>query len=234
MSIHDGDLTCSAKQSRIRSIKKNVTMFIIKNGDLVAEETKHTVHWNLTKASKVMVIDEEGDLSEPVPFAQYLKKATHITEIKGKGMLKDGEIPKAKSKMFWSPPDKDTQNILMACKDSALFTIHFVVPGFPLPRPDADSDSPVGSLFPVGAVIKMAKRWTMPKGLKSAKMREPEKKPRAKAKAKAKRQSEFKDGLRCCCIKSRPHTPMTNTVAALHRTETERTEMNQKPSLESS
>ena len=61
-----------------------------KNGDLVAEETKHTVHWNLTKASKVMVIDEEGDLSEPVPFAQYLKKATHITEIKGKGMLKNG------------------------------------------------------------------------------------------------------------------------------------------------
>ena len=141
-------------------------MFIIKNGDLVAEETKHTVHWNLTKASKVMVIDEEGDLSEPVPFAQYLKKATHITEIKGKGMLKNGasmadrkgtlehfspgtlllcfgasahqgEIPK--SKMFWSPPDKDTRNIVMACWHGALFTIHFVVPGFPLPDADANS-----------------------------------------------------------------------------------------------
>ena len=113
--------------------------------------------------------------------------------------MHQGEIPKAKSKMFWSPPDKDSRNILMACRNSALFNIHFVLPSFP--RKDADSES----LHPVGAVIKMAKRWNMPKGMKSVKMVEPEKKPRAKAKAKAKAQAElkFKDRCRGCCTKSR-------------------------------
>ena len=58
-----------------------MTIFIIKSGDLVAEESKHTVHWNLTKTWKVMVIDAEGDLSGPVPFAEFLTKAPHITQI---------------------------------------------------------------------------------------------------------------------------------------------------------
>ena len=89
-SVHDGQIRCNAKQNKIRSIKKDETIFIIKNGELVAEESKHTVHWNLTKTSKVMKIDAEGDLSGPVPFAEFLTKAPFIKEIKGKGMLKNG------------------------------------------------------------------------------------------------------------------------------------------------
>ena len=79
------------------------------------------------------------------------------------------------------------------------------------------------SLHPVGAVIKMAKRWTMPRGMKSVKMVEPEKKPRAKAKAKAQAELKFKDRCRGCCTKSRRDRNMTNSMAGLHRSQ--RTEL---------